>query len=136
FLAYGGDWGDNPNDGAFAADGLLTADRRHTGKAAEVKRVYQAIDVRGGSGGPGAVTLVNEYLFTDLREFDGRWELVADGEVVGSGRLTRDQLAVAPLSGKDITLPVRLPADPAPGAEYFLQLSFTTRESAPWAEAG
>ncbi|GGS94906.1 glycoside hydrolase family 2 TIM barrel-domain containing protein [Streptomyces griseoviridis] len=136
FLAYGGDWGDNPNDGAFVADGLITADRRHTGKAAEVKRVYQAIDVRRRSGGPGAVTLVNEYLFTDLREFGARWELVADGEVVRHGRLTRDQLAVAPLSGKDITLPVRLPDGPAPGTEYFLQLSFTTREDLPWAKAG
>ncbi|GGU32651.1 glycoside hydrolase family 2 TIM barrel-domain containing protein [Streptomyces daghestanicus] len=136
FLAYGGDWGDNPNDGAFVADGLITADRRHTGKAAEVKRVYQAIDVRRRSGGPGAVTLVNEYLFTDLREFGARWELVADGEVVRHGRLTRDQLAVAPLSRKDITLPVRLPDGPAPGTEYFLQLSFTTREDLPWAKAG
>jgi beta-galactosidase len=134
FLAYGGDWGDNPNDGAFVADGLITADRRHTGKAAEVKRVYQAIDVRRRSGGPGAVTLVNEYLFTDLREFGARWELVADGEVVRHGRLTRDQLAVAPLSRKDITLPVRLPDGPAPGTEYFLQLSFTTRGGPPLGE--
>ncbi|WP_320777111.1 glycoside hydrolase family 2 TIM barrel-domain containing protein [Streptomyces sp. CRN 30] len=136
FHAYGGDWGDNPNDGAFVADGIVLADRGHTGKAAEVKRVYQAIDVKSRSGGPGAVTLVNENLFTDLRAYDGRWELAADGEVVRRGRLTRDQLAVAPLSRKDITLPVTLPAGAAPGTEYFLQLSFTTKESAPWAKAG
>ncbi|MET9774348.1 glycoside hydrolase family 2 TIM barrel-domain containing protein [Streptomyces sp. NPDC006367] len=136
FLAYGGDWGDNPNDGAFVADGIVTADRRHTGKAAEVKRVYQAVGVERRSGGPGAVTLVNEYLFTDLREFDGHWALVADGETVRRGRLTRDQLAVAPLSRKDITVPVRLPDDPAPGTEYFLELSFTTKEATPWAKAG
>ncbi|GHB16961.1 beta-galactosidase [Streptomyces viridiviolaceus] len=137
FLAYGGDWGDNPNDGAFVADGVVTADRGHTGKAAEVKRVYQAIDAARSSGGaPGAVTLTNEYLFTGLREFDGRWELVADGRVVGRGRLTRDQLDVPPLSQKDITVPVRLPDDPDPGTEYFLQLSFTTKESTKWAEAG
>lgn len=137
FLAYGGDWGDNPNDGAFVADGIVTADRGHTGKAAEVKRVYQAINAARRSGGdPGAVTLTNEFLFTNLREFDGRWELVADGKVVRRGRLTGDQLDVAPLSAKDITLPVRLPGDPAPGTEYFLELSFTTKESTPWAKAG
>ncbi|MFI2506921.1 glycoside hydrolase family 2 TIM barrel-domain containing protein [Streptomyces sp. NPDC018972] len=138
FLAYGGDWGDNPNDGAFVADGIVTADRGHTGKAAEIKRVHQAVNATRTSddGDPGAVTLTNEYLFTDLREFDGRWELVADGEVVRRGRLTRDQLDVPPLSGKDITLPVRLPKDPAPGTEYFLQLSFTTKESTKWARAG
>ncbi|BFO16994.1 hypothetical protein SHKM778_33820 [Streptomyces sp. KM77-8] len=138
FLAYGGDWGDNPNDGAFVADGIVTADRGHTGKAAEIKRVYQAVNAARTSGAsdPGAVTLTNEYLFTDLREFDARWELVADGEVVRQGRLTREQLDVPPLSGKDITLPVRLPGNPAPGTEYFLHLSFTTRESTPWAKAG
>ncbi|GGV75416.1 beta-galactosidase [Streptomyces griseoloalbus] len=136
FLAYGGDWGDNPNDGNFVADGIITADRGHTGKAAEVKRVYQAINAAPADGGPGAVTLTNEYLFTGLGEFDGRWALVADGTVVRRGRLTRDQLDVAPLSSKDITVPIRLPDDPAPGTEYFLELSFTTRESTAWAKAG
>ncbi|MGA5259053.1 glycoside hydrolase family 2 TIM barrel-domain containing protein [Streptomyces griseoincarnatus] len=137
FLAYGGDWGDNPNDGAFVADGIVTADRRHGGKAAEIKRVHQAVGaVRTPGGGPGAVTLTNEYLFTNLRDFDGRWELVADGEVTGRGRFTRDQLDLEPLSEKRVGLPVRLPRDPAPGTEFFLQLSFTTRERTPWAEPG
>ncbi|MFG2804609.1 glycoside hydrolase family 2 TIM barrel-domain containing protein [Streptomyces massasporeus] len=136
FYAYGGDWGDNPNDGAFSGDGIVTADRGLTGKSAEVKQVYQAVNVTAAPDGPGAVTLTNEYLFTNLREFDGRWSLVADGEVVQRGRLTRDQLNVAPLGSKDIRIPVRLPAKPAPGTEYFLQLSFTTKEATPWAKAG
>ncbi|MET7290742.1 glycoside hydrolase family 2 TIM barrel-domain containing protein [Streptomyces griseoloalbus] len=136
FLAYGGDWGDNPNDGNFVADGIITADRGHTGKAAEVKRVYQAINAAPADGGPGAVTLTNEYLFTALGEFDGRWALVADGTVVRRGRLTGDQLDVPPLSSKDITVPIRLPDQPASGTEYFLELSFTTKESTAWAKAG
>ncbi|MFC7988036.1 glycoside hydrolase family 2 TIM barrel-domain containing protein [Streptomyces pilosus] len=135
FLAYGGDWGDNPNDGAFVADGIVTADRAHTGKAAEVKRVYQAIHAAPGAR-PGDVTLTNEYLLTHLHDLDGRWELAVDGHVVRRGRLTRDQLDVPPRSTKDITLPVRLPADPEPGTEYFLHLAFTTKESTKWAEAG
>ncbi|MFE9772016.1 glycoside hydrolase family 2 TIM barrel-domain containing protein [Streptomyces sp. NPDC005931] len=137
FLAYGGDWGDNPNDGNFVADGILTADRGHTGKAAEVKRVHQAIDAAPVQGGaPGEVTLTNEYLFTSLRAFDGHWSLTADGEVVRRGRLTRAQLDVPPMSRKDVTVPLRLPAHPASGTEFFLELSFTTRESTKWAAAG
>ncbi|MGC0399228.1 beta-galactosidase [Streptomyces sp. SAI-126] len=135
FFAFGGDWGDNPNDGAFVADGIVTADRGHTGKAAEVKRIYQAVQAAWASGGP-AVTLTNEHLFTNLREFDGSWTLSADGKVVQRGKLTRDQLNVAPLSSKDITVPYKLPSTPAPGTEYFLRLSFTTKESTPWARAG
>ncbi|MEV0636564.1 glycoside hydrolase family 2 TIM barrel-domain containing protein [Streptomyces sp. NPDC050619] len=137
FFAYGGDWGDNPNDGNFVADGIVTADRGHTGKAAEIKRVYQAINVAPVAGGAaGVVTLTNENLFTNLREFDGGWSLVADGKVVQRGKLTRGQLDVPPLTSKDITVPVRVPATPAPGAEYFLRLSFTTREATQWAKAG
>ncbi|MFC8673452.1 glycoside hydrolase family 2 TIM barrel-domain containing protein [Streptomyces griseorubiginosus] len=135
FFAFGGDWGDNPNDGAFVADGIVTADRGHTGKAAEVKRIYQAIQASWSPGGT-AVTLTNENLFTNLREYEGSWTLSADGNVVQRGKLTRDQLDVAPLSSKDITVPYRLPSAPAPGAEYFLRLSFTTRESTPWARSG
>ena len=52
------------------------------------------------------------------------------------GKLSRAQLDVPPLSSKDITVPFRLPADPAPGAEYFLHLSFTTKERTKWAKAG
>ncbi|MFK4105450.1 glycoside hydrolase family 2 TIM barrel-domain containing protein [Streptomyces sp. NPDC019531] len=135
FFAFGGDWGDNPNDGAFVADGIVTADRGHTGKAAEVKRIYQAVNAAWASGG-STVTLTNEYLFTNLREFEGSWALVADGKVVQRGKLTRDQLNVAPLSSKEITIPYKLPSTPAPGSEYFLQLSFTTKESTPWAKGG
>nr|WBO81655.1 DUF4981 domain-containing protein [Streptomyces sp. SBE_14.2] len=133
FYAYGGDWGDNPNDGNFVADGIVTADRGHTGKAAEVKRVYQAVDARLGED--GRVTLANEYLFTNLREFDGSWTLLADGEPVRQGAIGRAESDVPPLSSRRIPLPADRPADD-PTREYFLQLSFTTRQSTKWAEAG
>ncbi|MFE9726790.1 glycoside hydrolase family 2 TIM barrel-domain containing protein [Streptomyces sp. NPDC005794] len=138
FHAYGGDFGDNPNDGSFSADGIVTADRGYTGKAAEIKRVLQAIDVANAEGDADArrITVTNEFLFTNLRELTGSWALVADGKAVQRGKLTRAQLDIAPLSSKAITVPFALPDDPAPGAEYFLQLSFTTKEPSKWAKAG
>ena len=36
YLAYGGDWGDNPNDGNFSGNGIVLAGREPTGKAVEV----------------------------------------------------------------------------------------------------
>ncbi len=79
---------------------------------------------------------MNDNLFTNLRFYKGSWELVADGETVRRGTFSREQLDVAPLNTKTVTLPVDLPGNPAPGTEYFLQLSFTTKERTPWAEAG
>ncbi|MBO0830304.1 MAG: hypothetical protein J2P24_21225, partial [Streptosporangiales bacterium] len=66
YLAYGGDWGDNPNDANFCGDGILPATREPGGKAVEVKRVYQAINVSAGDDvASGVVRLTNEYLFTN-----------------------------------------------------------------------
>ncbi|MFJ5260440.1 glycoside hydrolase family 2 TIM barrel-domain containing protein [Streptomyces sp. NPDC088387] len=140
YFPYGGDWGDNPNDGNSTSDGLVTPDRRLTGKTAEVKRIQQTINVTPAAGdtlAPGAaVTLTNENLFTNVREFNGSWRLLADGEVVQHGRLSSAQLDVPPLSAKDVTVPFKVPGTPAPGTEYHLQFSFTTREPTKWAEAG
>jgi beta-galactosidase len=137
FLAYGGDWGDNPNDGNFCANGLVSADRELGGKAAEIRRVYQAIDVSAGADiASGSIRITNEHLFTNVNEFDGGWALIADGEVVQSGTLTPQQLDIPPLSDRTVQVPIQRPADPAPGEEYFLRLSFTLRSATPWAGAG
>jgi beta-galactosidase len=135
FLAYGGDWGDNPNDGNFCANGIITADRRLGGKAVEVKHVYQHVNVTAGPD-TGSVTITNEQLFTNVDAYDGHWALSADGTVVQRGKLTREQLNVPPLSSRTITVPFRRPTHPAPGQEHFLRVSFTTRNRTPWADPG
>jgi beta-galactosidase len=134
YLSYGGDWGDNPNDGNFCANGIITADRRLSGKAVEVKQIYQAINVSGADLPAGRVTITNENLFTNVNTHDGTWELVNDGKVVQRGRLTGAQLDVPPRSSRTITLPLRRPAHSV--GEYFLRLSFTTKAPTAWADRG
>jgi beta-galactosidase len=137
YLAYGGDWGDNPNDGNFCANGIVSADRKLSGKAVEVRQVYQAINVSAGADlASGAIRITNEYLFANVNEFGGSWALLADGEVVQSGTLTSEQMDIPPLSDKTVQVPIQRPADPAPGEEHFLRLSFTLRSATPWAPAG
>ena len=43
--AYGGDFGDDPNDGNFVIDGLLFPDRRPSPALAELAKVQQPVDV-------------------------------------------------------------------------------------------
>lgn len=135
FLAYGGDWGDNPNDGNFYANGIITAERGLGGKAVEVKHVYQFVNVTAGPDA-GTVTVTNEHLFTNIDAYDGHGELVTDGRVEQRGTLTRDQLNIPPSSNRTISVPFRRPARPSPGQEHFLRLSFTTRARTPWADRG
>lgn len=136
YLSYGGDWGDNPNDGNFCANGIVPATRAWGGKAVEVKQQYQALNVSGKDAASGVVTLTNEYLFTTASTYEGRWALVCDGVVVRRGTLSAAQMDVAPRSSKTITVPVGRPAHPAPGSEYFLEFSFRTRARTAWAAAG
>lgn len=137
YLSYGGDWGDNPNDGNFESDGILPATREPGGKADEVKHVYQAVNVSAGSDvTSGVITIKNENLFTNVDAYNGHWTLVADGRPVQRGSLTADQLDIAPLKSKTVTLPIHRPARPAPGSEYFLELSFTTKTPTRWAAPG
>ena len=136
YLSYGGDWGDNPNDGNFCSDGILAATRAWNGKAVEVKRQYQALHVTAGDAAEtarGRVTLTNEYLFTNASAYTGRWTLYADGEPVRHGALTAAQMDVAPRSSRKITIPV---GRPPRNAEYLLTVTFHTRARTPWAPGG
>lgn len=137
YFAYGGDWGDNPNDGNFCANGIVSADRKPAGKAAEVKQVYQAINVSAGADiANGVVQITNELLFTNVNAFDVRWSLVADGQVISSGALTAQQTDIAPLTSRTVQVPIQRPATIAPGTEHFLTLSFRLRSATVWADAG
>lgn len=65
YLAYGGDFGDRPNNGAFCGNGLLYADRRATPKLAEVKYQYQNVKIIPEKK---RVVIQNKNLFSDLSD--------------------------------------------------------------------
>lgn len=74
YFAYGGDFGDRPNDGNFCSNGLLFADRTPSPKLAEIRRLYQNISFRALDAERGTIEIGNHFLFTDLSEFEFRWE--------------------------------------------------------------
>jgi len=136
FFAYGGTFGPAhvTSDGNFCANGLVNADRRPHPGLAEVKKIYQPIQMRAGDLAKGEVELQNWFDFLSAESWlSGKWRVTADGRVLQEG--TIDQLSLAPREKKKIALPLSLPT-PQPGVEYFLELSFALREATPWAEAG
>ena len=46
YLAYGGDFGDTPNDGQFVMNGIVFGDLEPKPQYYEVKKVYQHIGVK------------------------------------------------------------------------------------------
>ena len=66
YFAYGGDFGDRPNDGNFCGNGLLFAERTPSPKLAEIRRLYQNISFRALDAERGTIEIGNHFLFTDL----------------------------------------------------------------------
>ena len=133
YWAYGGDFGDKPNDGNFCCNGLVFPDRQVPPKLWEVKKVYQNIAVEAEDLLSGTVRIRNRYSFINLKEFDVRWRLSEDGRVVDEGALS--ELDVAPGESKLVTIPFNQPELTA-GAEYWLRVSFHLRDDTEWASKG
>lgn len=136
YLAYGGDFGDTPNDGQFVMNGIIFGDMEPKPQYYEVKKVYQNIAVQWDCAEHEGINIINKNYYTDdLEGYDCHYKLLADGEVVREGLL--DVGTVAPRSLKYVELPDELKADKlTDGREYFLNIEFRLKHDMPWAKAG
>lgn len=137
FFAYGGDFGDQPNNNNFCCNGLVAPDREPHPHYAEVRKVYQCVRVRADDLAAGRVTITNEHAFLNLDRFDASWQLDHNGVAVKQGSLGR--IDVAPYAARTISIPWGpLPAAVAADDpdEYFLTVRFALPEKTPWADAG
>jgi beta-galactosidase len=129
FLAYGGDWDEEPNLGPFCNNGLIDPERNVTSKLVEVAHVQRNLVVYRMAD--GSLELENRFGFTCADEFDGEWELIADGSSVERGAFAVP--AVPPLSRRRLELPrVGLPS----GKECFLNVNFRLKNDTSWAKRG
>ncbi|MCP5532620.1 MAG: glycoside hydrolase family 2, partial [Akkermansiaceae bacterium] len=88
-FVYGGDFGDEPNDGNFCVNGLVGADRVPHPHYQEVRHVYQPVAFEGSRLAAGALAFTNRYGGLSLGGFDFAYRVRRDGEVVKSGMLPR-----------------------------------------------
>ncbi|MEI7832937.1 MAG: glycoside hydrolase family 2 TIM barrel-domain containing protein, partial [bacterium] len=133
YFGYGGDFGDEPNDGNFICDGLVFPDRIPSPGLIEYKKIIEPVNVEAVDLAKGVVTLINRY---DFRTLDGLvlgWSISADGKVLQSGAVTLPKLAAH--ASALLTLPYSLPI-PTPGTTYLLTLSFTLKHDELWANSG
>jgi beta-galactosidase len=144
FWAYGGDFGPEgtPSDNNFCCNGLVSADRTPHPGLAEMKKIYQNIQVTEFEPAKGQIEIKNGYLFTTLSDLvTGTWTIRADDKAIQSG--TIEDLDIGPGQSKKIALGFK-PISPEPGVEYFLDLSFVLKDkqgprfagAESWAPAG
>ncbi len=133
WFAYGGDFGDQPNDGNFCIDGLVSPDREPHPALLELKKVMEPVHVTALDLRAGRLCVENRYQFAPLSRLRGSWELREDGDLLASGTLPL--LDTPAGASEEITLPYSLPT-PKPGREYWLNLRFILAEPTLWADAG
>jgi beta-galactosidase/beta-glucuronidase len=136
WFAYGGDYGDEPNDSNFCINGLIWPDRVPHPSLWEYKKVLEPVGVEAVNLAEGVVRVANRYDFSDLSHLVGTWTVKRDGEVILSGELPH--LATPPGESEVVTLfsePSAIP-DAVPGTETWLTLVFALAEHAPLAPKG
>lgn len=133
YFAYGGDFGDKPNDGNFCIDGIITPDRQVTPKLIEVKKVYQYIKMEAINLLEGKINVKNSYYHSNLKDYFINWKLCEDGAVIQQGTL--QPIALEAGGSQIIAVPFGK-SELAAGAEYWLKVSFYLTKDNDWAEAG
>ena len=133
FLAYGGEFGDFPNDGIFCANGLVSADRKPQPELAEVKAVYAPIAVEEIDLFRGRVRFINKHAHVDLGRYNIDWHLECNGFEEARGAVNLPE--VSPGESCEVQLFNQLSDFPVTG-ECFLTFDVRLNKSFPWAEAG
>ena len=133
FYAYGGDYGDQPNDRNFCINGMIFPDRTVQPELYELKKCAQRIDINPVNKMKGVFEVVNNYNFTNLEEYQAMWKVFENGEVVQQGFLPA--FGLPPGESEEVSIPFDKPQAKA-GSEYHVELSFVLQENKLWAPEG
>lgn len=126
---YGGDFGDKPNAGRFAFNGIVRADRSPNPALYEVKYQYQQaqFSLEGNT-----LKIYNRHTFADLSEFELKVSIEAEGEELYSRTLcvkcAPSETASVELLDKQIDMP--------DGKEVVCNVSLVTTADSLYASKG
>jgi beta-galactosidase len=130
-LAYGGGFGEFPNDKYFIHKGVVAADRSLKPHYPEMKHVYQWIKITAEDIEKGQYRIRNNYQFVGLDWLNGIWTLSENGQEISKG-----VIKLPPIGPGEETV-VTIPAgtlETKPGSEYFLRISFELAQDRLWAK--
>ena len=129
YLAYGGDFGENPHDGHFCGNGLLFGDRAVTPKLAEIKKLYQNVEFKAIDAAKGIIEIKNKFLFTNLSKYELYWCQCSDKGIISDGVVNVD---IKPFEKKVVDLEL----GKLPKTEYYLNLELREKDDTAYCKAG
>ncbi|MBQ9640190.1 MAG: discoidin domain-containing protein [Bacteroidaceae bacterium] len=134
YWAYGGDFGDNPNDGNFCINGLVHPDWSYTAKTYNTKKVYQPLEFKPVQGRPSTFLVKNKTAFLPSTTWGVAYTLEdEEGNVLSRGTIDTE---VAPSDSVRVTLDLAALSSLDKAKEAFVHFTATQKENTLWAEAG
>ncbi len=133
YYAYGGDYGDTPNDGNFCINGIVTSDRKPKPQIEECKYVYQPVEFLPENLSEGVFLVSNRHFFKNLEAYEFKYKIEANGRSISNG--TFDVGALQPGETKTIKLSYNL-STIKPNTHYWLRVSAHLKKDNLYASKG
>lgn len=133
YWAYGGDFGDQPNDGNFCIRGLVSASRVPLPHYYEVQKVYQPIVFKLINEKSRMIEVINRFDFLSLNHFDFEYEYLLNGKSLEKGLLNCNN--VLPGSSSTFIVPALQDAE-ASASEVSLNIYARLKKATLWAADG
>ena len=139
-VAYGGDFGDQPNLKAFCLNGIVMCDREITPKYLEVKKVYQPVYMKlvnwDEETGICAVEMTNHNHHVGVDAYRCQWTLLDNGRKVVSGEVALPSIIPAESKNVMIDLSKEIKKLRSDKSDVRLNISLTLKADCDWAQAG
>lgn len=129
--AYGGDYGDQPNDANFCINGLISPDRTTKAATEECKYVFQPVVIERYDQDKMHFRIKNRFFFRNLNEFSITWRLYENGKEIKVGGLGTFSV----LPGESKLFAVESDLSKTTG-EVWLKISIQLAKEELWAKRG
>ncbi len=133
FFAYGGDYGDKPNDLNFCINGVVNPDRTPQPAMQEIKKIFQFVKIKAIDLYAGVIAIENRYDFQSLDFLEAEWDLSTPFEVIKSGKIETldilpDESRIFVFGPFDQSLKSR--------DDFYLNIRLKLKNNEPWANKG
>ncbi len=134
YFAYGGDFGDEPNNSNFVIDGLVMPDRRPSPGLIEFKKIIEPIRVEVLDLHKGKFLIHNLYDFISLDHCLLTWNITKEDTVLKSGCICLPGFISK--TKKEITLDYSMTDITDSQYDYWLNISFVLNRKVSWTNVG
>ncbi len=133
FFAYGGDYGDQPNDENFCLNGVFASDRTPNPHAWECKYIFQPANFELVNAKEGTIRIFNRFSISNLNQYDIKWTLSENGNELQNGKLSEQDIVAG--GSKVVKVPFKT-VKYKEEAEYWLRLSLHEKTDRFWCSKG